>query len=188
MHSDWESAHTQATVKTHDMQTAKSKKQEMDQVEKSTVHLVIYHTVHLSCFDSFDIATDIYDQANHAPLHTTCSVTSWPRIQLRDLKVIMDKLGLTNKSYIDYFCNSKWTTIYPNHVITNLDRNSRLLLRLRPSLKELISDEECPNIEAEYKLQWCGGKKQKQAASPDPSPRVVKVPRTTDSTNESISA
>jgi hypothetical protein len=159
MHSDWESVHTQATIKTHNMQTAKSKKQEMDQVEKSTIHLVIYHIVRLSCFDLFDIATDIYDQANCAPLCTTCSVTSWPRTQLWDLKVIIDKLGLTDKSYINYFCNSKWTIIYPNHVITNLNRNSRLLLCLRPSLEEPISDEECPDIEAEYKLQQRGGKK-----------------------------
>ncbi|KAF6763448.1 hypothetical protein DFP72DRAFT_1060601 [Ephemerocybe angulata] len=124
----WTNAYEAATSRRETTQTSKSKQEELNRREKHTVKLVIYHA------------------PSRSPLRLTQMVHTYPRIQLTSLDSVMDGLGLTAKSWVDYYDKGAWTTIQPDAVL-NLQHKSQLLFRLRPSLVEELSESDCPGIE-----------------------------------------
>jgi len=76
-------------------------------------------------------------------------VETWPYLQIRSITEIVETFELDDSSLLDHW-QGEWKTIRISTPIT-VEKGQRALLRLRPSLREYLTD--CPGIEKELQLQ-----------------------------------
>ncbi|KAF6742807.1 hypothetical protein DFP72DRAFT_829593 [Ephemerocybe angulata] len=117
---------------TLDQPSRKQIQQELNEAERKTVNIVVYHTPHKPP-TSLDFTTNTY-----------------PKLQLKDLPGFMSAFGLTAESWIDAYQGPDvgWRTVNSEAVHT-VTAGRPLLFRCRPSLTEGMSDEQCPELQKE---------------------------------------
>ncbi|KAJ7744875.1 hypothetical protein B0H16DRAFT_1857039 [Mycena metata] len=126
----WRTAHASAVQEDTAQQDLKAQRLAMDERQKRTIELVIYHS------------------ANTAPLILQEFIATFPSLQLSSLpEAILDGLKLTTVSRVDYW-NGAWKTIDIQTVLA-VEKGRSTLLKLRPSLLLGLSLDECPGL-AEY--------------------------------------
>ncbi len=92
-------------------------------------------------------------QAGSPPLILQHYVATYPTLQLRNVPVFLNELGLTNTSFIDFWAG-EWNIINvdtPLHV----EKERDILLRLRPNLLSPIDDSDCPQLNQYLRGQLC---------------------------------
>ncbi|KAG2019946.1 hypothetical protein CC2G_005339 [Coprinopsis cinerea AmutBmut pab1-1] len=133
MAKEWMDARNEE-MKKESSKSMKTRQQELENLERRTVTLVIYHT------------------AGQPPLVYRSAVKSWPKAQLKDFPSLMRGLKLDDDSVIDVFSGTEWYTATPDTVIP-VEFGCRLLIRARPDWITPLTDMDCPGIAQEYDQQ-----------------------------------
>ncbi|KAJ6547957.1 hypothetical protein DFH09DRAFT_926742, partial [Mycena vulgaris] len=106
----------------------------MDERQKRTIELVIYHL------------------ANNPPLVFYQYIPTFPNLQLSSLPDnTLEALKLTNTSRADYW-NGSWKIVDMQTVLT-VEKGRSTLIKLRPSLLQELSLQECPGLSEQLSRQ-----------------------------------
>lgn len=157
LNPNWGAAYDAAVQERRVTKTLKDQQQEMEAQKKRTCLLIVWHTVrvHLSFLRTRHL---LLMQNGMKPLRLTHEVETYPQLRLSASSDLIDDLKLTADSRIDIW-RGEWMIIKVKDVI-DVDRGQHILLRIRPSLLEELTD--CPGLTEELALQpkrWRTGKR-----------------------------
>lgn len=102
--------------------------------------------------------TLFFDQANVEPIRLQQIIPTFPYFQLSRFNNVIEDLGLSHSSYLDTYIPS--SNQWEQHTISSVrivDRQQRLLYKVRQSLVEGLSEAECCSLHEELELQHRGG-------------------------------
>lgn len=91
-------------------------------------------------------------QSGRPPIQLPHHVDTYPRLQLSSVDLLVTEFQLNDVSLFDVWEDNQWKIIRTSTVIM-VEKDRKLLLRLRKSLRDGLSLEECPGISDELALQ-----------------------------------
>ncbi|KAJ7210574.1 hypothetical protein B0H12DRAFT_1225043 [Mycena haematopus] len=122
----WLNARAGSVQEDNMRQDLKAQQLAMDERQKRTIELVIYHAIKLN------------------PLVLDQYIATFPNLQLSSLPDIVNGLKLTEATRLDYW-NGSWKII-DIHTVLSVEKGRSTLLKLRPSLLEELSLDDCPGL------------------------------------------
>ncbi|KAJ6603177.1 hypothetical protein B0H10DRAFT_1957853 [Mycena sp. CBHHK59/15] len=131
----WRENHHAADEAKVAIDNLKARRLGMDAREKRTCEIVIYHT------------------AAKLPLVISQYIDTFPRLQLSQLPIVVDALKLTATSVLDYWSGGGGWKIIDISSILTVENERRTLLKLRKSLLEELSLDDCVGLADELKRQ-----------------------------------
>ncbi|KII92429.1 hypothetical protein PLICRDRAFT_122581 [Plicaturopsis crispa FD-325 SS-3] len=135
LHPDWLEPYNDAQARRDSTVTLKAKRQEIDELEKRMVNLVVYHEHGLEPF----------------VLEHPCD--TFPTLRLRTVAALIDIFTLEDTSLVDVWEGEWKTKVLSTAILRFLERGQRAVLRLRRDLKQRPpNDEDCPGIKDQLKL------------------------------------
>ncbi|KAJ7172784.1 hypothetical protein C8R43DRAFT_855301, partial [Mycena crocata] len=123
----WAAALQSADAAKDGVEDAKTRRLEMEAREKRTVEIYIFY------------------QRGCAPFITDEYIDTWPRLQISSLPHLVKDLELTPESRLDHWSGTCFKTIYITSVI-HVEHGTRVLLKIRPSVREELSLDDCPGL------------------------------------------
>ncbi|KAJ7635628.1 hypothetical protein B0H17DRAFT_1149677 [Mycena rosella] len=130
----WRANHRTADTAKTAVEDLKTRRLEMEAREKKTVDLRIFY------------------KAGIQPASLEEFVDTYPRLQISSLTGVVEDLKLTPHSRLDHWSAGAFKTIYIESVI-HVEHGTPVLLKLRPSLTEEMSLDDCPGLAEELSRQ-----------------------------------
>jgi hypothetical protein len=127
----------------------------------------------------------IWYKAHTTPLRLLHPLPTFPFLQLSQFPSLLSSLSLTQDSFVDAY--NAGTTQWEQHMIETVRlvaSDRRVLYRLRKSLLEGLTEEECPGLQEEVSAQPRMEQNGKASYPPQPSTASLKR-RATDVTPDS---
>jgi hypothetical protein len=139
-----------------------------------------YRPTHYFCHISLMIK-----KAHTTPLRLLHPLPTFPFLRLSQFPSLLSSLSLTQNSFVDAY--NADTAQWEQHMIESVRlvaSEQRVLYKLRKSLLEGLTEEECPGLQEEVSAQSRMGQNGKLPYPPQPSPASLKR-RATDVTPDS---
>ncbi|KAJ7112548.1 hypothetical protein C8R44DRAFT_741631 [Mycena epipterygia] len=131
----WRQNHQAAEEAKGAIENLKTRRLAMEAREKRTCEFAIYHT------------------AGKPPLIISQYIDTYPRLQLSQLSNLVEALKLTRVSVIDYWSGGGGWKIIDLASVLTVENERRILLKLRPSLLEELSLDDCIGLLDELQRQ-----------------------------------
>lgn len=123
-----------------------------------------------------NIVLTYWIQSGQPPIQLPHHVDTYPRLQLSSVDLLVTEFQLHTSSLFDLWEDNQWKIIRTSTVIM-VEKDRKVLLRLRVSLREGLCLDDCPGIEEELAQQprAMGTKRASQVDLVSPLKKVAKM-------------
>jgi hypothetical protein len=111
-------------------------------------------------------------------------IPTFPHLRLSACTQLVNDLELSATSRLDFW-QGEWVTVDLESVLP-VEKGQRVILKIRPSLRQELKNSECPGLNKELDLQPRKFRVSKRCAEDELVSPIKKAPRTTQTTSLSV--